>query len=268
MIKSCLERDSYILVIDSGNGGKYTLSKLKKIMPNEKYIYLEDDKNCPYGTKTKFILQKILVNLINFGLSNYPIKLIVIACNTLSSCLTNKMRNEFSLPIITITPKILNSQKNMLVLCTSATKKYNRQLKTLSKNNNIYVKGFRNLAKKIDDNIENLNTLQSFLDKNLKKYAKLNIRRVILGCTHYNLIRKQISNALLSNGLIMHENKYRRLNGRYNSNLPIVLTKQKKDLIFYENSENVALFAYKTLKALSLLNKNGNAQTLFLHTKQ
>ena len=71
-----------ILVIDSGNGGKYTLNILIKFLPHENFIFFEDDTNVPYGKKSKKKLQKITQKNLNYLLKNYQIKLVIFACNT------------------------------------------------------------------------------------------------------------------------------------------------------------------------------------------
>lgn len=262
MVNNMKERDKYILVIDSGNGGKFTLKQLRLVLPNEKFIYLEDDKNCPYGKKSKQKLNKISQNLVKNMLKAYPIKMIILACNTLSSCCYKNIKSKYNLPILAVTPFVKDFKKPTLILCTYSTKKYNKTLKSYAENNNVNILAFKDLAKKIDENIENLSVLQPYLDKNLKKYAKMHIRRVVLGCTHYNLIKNQIENALIENSLINNANKYRKLKTK--APIPIVLTNKSQKVIFYENSKIVAFKALKTLKALSILSKKSNSEVIYL----
>lgn len=253
------KKDSYILVIDSGNGGKFTLKKLKKLLPNENFLFLQDDKNAPYGAKTKHRLQKIFINLVEYATQKFDIKMIVVACNTLSSCITNDILEKFLLPILLVTPCVKNFTTNTLILCTSATKKYNQDLKKLRNNKNINIKSFKFLAKKIDKNIQNLSTLQSYFNKSLKKYANMNISAVVLGCTHYNLVKTQIERALTNNPLVKtNSNSYvGKNNGLKTSKIQ-----------FLENSEFCALKAKNALKALSLQNGHKNGKTIVIKTSQ
>ena len=70
-------------IIDSGIGGLTVLEELVKILPNEKYLYVADQKYCPYSNlTTKFIKQRLLI--ICKYLVKRNVKLIVIACNTAS----------------------------------------------------------------------------------------------------------------------------------------------------------------------------------------
>lgn len=239
------KNNASILVLDSGNGGKYTLKKIKKVLPNENFIFVEDDKNCPYGEKNKQKLKKIAKKLIKNLNFIYNIKLIVLACNTLSSTCLESLTKQFpSIKIIPTLPVIKNFKKPTLIICTKATQKYNLQVKKCKKNKNVFVEGFTDLAKKIDENIKNLDILQPFLDKSLKKYANMNISNVVLGCTHFNLIKKQITKSLIKSS----EQSYVKLSGQKvnkifnnNPNINVKVFMQKcKTLNFYDASGIVA----------------------------
>ena len=75
--------NQYIAVIDSGIGGISVLRELIKSFPCEKFLYFGDNKNTPYGNKSKRDLLNLAIHNINI-LKSYPIKAIVLACNTLS----------------------------------------------------------------------------------------------------------------------------------------------------------------------------------------
>lgn len=249
-----LKKDDYILVIDSGNGGKHTLKQLKKYMPHENFIFLEDDCNAPYGNKTTGKLKRICKKMLLFMTKNYPIKMIVFACNTLSTVCLNFAKNLIDyMPIIPTLPVIKKFRTNTLILCTSVTKKYNANVKNVQKLDNVQIKGFSNLAKKIDENMQNLSILQPFLDKKLKKYAKMNICQVVLGCTHFNFIKKQITNALTNNPFVKTKREYELLPQKNNSQTRVFRLK-KSNIKFLEASNFVAKKTLETLRALSLAN--------------
>lgn len=267
-----INRDGNILVLDSGNGGKYTLNIIKKVLPNENYIFIEDDLNCPYGQKNKRKLTKISKKIIKKALNLYKIKIIVLACNTLSSACLSSLKKEFShLPIIPTLPVLKKFKKNTLILCTTATKKYNKQFKTIKGSKKIQVVGFGNLAKKIDDNIDNLDILQPFLNKKLKKYANMDISNVVLGCTHYNLAKKQICNALLQNSeksyVKLSSNRVKKIFNTKTETKTQVFTKKHRNINFYEASPYVAKQVKQTLKAISLLsNSIAQGKTIYIKT--
>lgn len=186
----------WILVVDSGNGGAWTLSKIRNLLPNENYLFFMDTLHSPYGNKTKRKLKSITENNLKKLFRIFDIKMMVLACNTLSSvCFDDLKQKFFDTPIIKINP-ITNieylQKKSTLVLATKCTVKHNKEVKKYKNQKNIYVKGFGTLAKKIDKNINNLNLLQGYLLRKLKKYKNKNIKNIVLGCTHFNYIKNQI----------------------------------------------------------------------------
>lgn len=262
-----LKKDDYILVVDSGNGGKYTLKQLRKHMPHENFLFLEDDYNAPYGNKTTGKLKRICKKMLLFMVKNYPIKMIIFACNTLSTVCLAFARNLIDyMPIIPTLPIIKTFKTNTLVLCTSVTKKYNEDVKYAQTLDNVKVEDFSDLAKKIDENMQNLSVLQPFLDKKLKKYADMDIHQVVLGCTHYNLIKKQITSAITNNPYVKPKREYELLNSNSDSQTRVFRLK-KKNIKFLEASNFVAKNSMQTLSALSLTsNNNAQGEVRFLKT--
>ena len=92
-------------IFDSGMGGISILNELFKELKNEQFIYLADNKNCPYGNKSK----KIITELSNKKwkeLIKLDWKIIVIACNTSTTNSIESIRKIFNCPIIGIEPGI------------------------------------------------------------------------------------------------------------------------------------------------------------------
>ena len=97
--------DRPIGIFDSGIGGISILNNLKDILPNENFIYLADNKNCPYGSKIK--KEILLLSYKNCKkLIEFKCKIIVVACNTATTNSIQKLREIISIPIIGIEPGI------------------------------------------------------------------------------------------------------------------------------------------------------------------
>ena len=140
-------------IFDSGLGGTTVLKEMMKALPNEDYIYYGDNGNFPYGSgKTKNEIQKLTERILDFFVKN-NCKLVIVACNTASTAAIDYLREKFPLPILGIVEAgIKIARKN-------------------TKTKNIAV-------------ISTKFTAESHGYKNKAK--------MILGCTHYPLIRKDI----------------------------------------------------------------------------
>lgn len=198
-------------VLDSGIGGASVLKAIVELMPKEKYIFLIDNKNMPYGNKLKFKLKAIVKKNITFLIKKYNIKMLVLACNTATSICADFLRDNFKIPIICVEPPIKpaieTQDKKILVLGTKNTLKNNKTIKNAiskvkKKNKNLFSKNkikikkliIKDLARKIDENFKNLDNIQDLLNKKLNNYK--NYDSLVIGCTHYNFIKNQIQKCL------------------------------------------------------------------------
>ncbi|MEI7668205.1 MAG: glutamate racemase, partial [Erysipelotrichaceae bacterium] len=81
-------------ILDSGLGGYSIYQALHNAYPKASFVFLADQKNAPFGTKTKEALLEITIININWFIQQ-DIKMIVIACNTISSTIMPKLRLHF-----------------------------------------------------------------------------------------------------------------------------------------------------------------------------
>ena len=90
-------------IFDSGIGGVSILNELFKELKNEKFIYLADNKNCPYGNKSKKIINELSIKNCK-ELIKQDCKIIIVACNTATTNSIESLRKIFNCPIIGIEP--------------------------------------------------------------------------------------------------------------------------------------------------------------------
>lgn len=191
-------KNNKIGILDSGIGGTTTLNEIKKLLPNEDFIYYADSKNNPYGSKSTEELYSIVKNIVDY-LIKKEVKLIVIACNTATTKCIEKLRENYkNILFVGTEPAIKvacdNNYKNTLVLATPGTIKSERTGELVNKNKkinqNIYLLPCDYLANAIErnDNKE----IDSLLNKYLTPYQNKNIDSIVLGCTHYPLIKDKI----------------------------------------------------------------------------
>lgn len=187
-------------VFDSGIGGITVLNEIIKILPEEEYLYYSDSKNNPYGNKSDSEIIEICDNIVNY-LVNQHCNVIVIACNTASAKAAKYLREKYkNIPIIAIEPayKMVYdySYKNpTLVMATEGTiksEKFNLLYKKYN-NNNTYLVPCAGLADIIEAG--EIDKVKIYLKENLKKFEG-KIKNVVLGCTHYPLIKKEIEDVL------------------------------------------------------------------------
>lgn len=182
-------------IFDSGIGGLTVLNKLSSKYKNNDYIFFGDRINIPYGEKSKKELFDLSSKIIDFLISN-EVDMIVIACGTVSSnCykeLLDKYKNINIVDIISPTINYINNKKidNILVIATSKTVD-SHIFKNLLKDKNVYEKACPFLV----DMIENNKDIKLEECINDKKYDY-----VLLGCTHYPLIKDMIKNKTIDLG--------------------------------------------------------------------
>ena len=184
-------------IFDSGIGGVTVLKEIIKLLPNYHYFYYSDSFNNPYGDKSKDELLLITRNIVQL-LIDKGCKIIVIACNTASAICKDYLRETFDVPIIAIEPAIKqvfdNSPKGKtLVMATKGTIESEKFLKLYNSfsNDEMIIEAFPGLADLIEQNKKE--DLKIYLQKKLHYN---NIKSVVLGCTHYPLIKNEIKEIL------------------------------------------------------------------------
>lgn len=181
-------------VFDSGIGGVTVMKELIKILPNEDYIYYSDTINNPYGDKTNEEIVNISDKIVNY-LINQGCKLIVIACNTASAISKDYLRNKYSIPIIAIEPAYKSvDNESTLVMATNATinsDKFHTLFNTYDNHNTILL-SCSGLADLIEEG--NKEKIINYLNNKIGEYR--GVKNVVLGCTHYPLIKEEISKVL------------------------------------------------------------------------
>lgn len=182
-------------VFDSGIGGVTVLKELLKLLPNEKYIYYSDSINNPYGDKTSEEIINIADKIVEF-LIDKGCTIIVIACNTASAIAKDFLRNKYSIPIIAIEPayKSVPDSDKTLVMATKATINSDKFKILFNRfdNHNTVLLSCSGLADLIEEG--NKEKIINYLKDKIGEYK--GVKNVVLGCTHYPLIKEEITEVL------------------------------------------------------------------------
>lgn len=185
-------------VFDSGIGGLSVLEELEKVLPNEDFYYYGDSINNPYGEKSDQELLEITSHIVD-ALKEKGAKLIVIACNTATTRVMKKLREIYPEMIFVGTVPAIkvacdHDSKNTLVMATEATTHSLRTAELIRdnkrKDQNIYLVSCQGLANAIET--KNEEKIKSILQETFLPYKDKNIDTIVLGCTHYPFIKKEI----------------------------------------------------------------------------
>lgn len=186
-----------ICFFDSGIGGATILREVYKRFPNEGYIYYADSINNPYGMKNKEELFDIVDSVVT-KLLKYNPKIIVCACNTATAMVLNNIRKKYpNITFIGTEPAVKvvfdkYNDKKAIVLTTKGTGESERFKDLLDKYGTINCKLV--IAPELANLIESGKDTFPYLNDLLKDYVGTEI--VVLGCTHFPLVEKEISKIL------------------------------------------------------------------------
>ena len=190
-------RNFPIMVFDSGIGGLGVLREIEKVLPNQNFVYIADFLHSPYGNKTKAEIKEIVLDVLKKYVKKFKPKCLVIACNTATAVCINDVRKMFQgifvvgcEPAIKLAKK--EGKKRILILCTMATKKYCSYLKSFD---DIKIFSPKKLATLVDQNYLKKEKITRYLNRSLKKFCG-EFDAVVLGCTHYSLLKNEIENIL------------------------------------------------------------------------
>ena len=187
-------------IVDSGIGGISILNKVRDTLPHEDYIYYADTIHNPYGNKTLEELKEIM-NGVMEKLLRKNVKLVIVACNTASTQVISYLREKYhNILFVAVEPAIKVAydyypERNVLVMATPGTIHSERLLELDQK----YVQKSRillpceGLAALIEN--QELEKVPSYLNKLFQNIPKEKIEVVVLGCTHYPFIQKELLDA-------------------------------------------------------------------------
>lgn len=197
-------RDKAIGVFDSGIGGLTVAAELFKALPNEDIIYFGDTGRTPYGPRSPEIVKRFSRQDVNF-LIEKGVKFIVVACNTVSAMALEYINGIYNIPMIgVISPGVAAAVRKTKsgrigvigTLGTISSMSYQKALEATNNGYKIYAKAcplFVALAEEgyIDKPATKLIAVDYLRELILRK-----IDALILGCTHYPLLKKTIAEVM------------------------------------------------------------------------
>ena len=196
-------KQDYIGLFDSGVGGISVLRHMLRLMPNERYLYIGDSANAPYGTKTREQVKELSFAMAE-KLMKRGIKALVVACNTATSAAINDLRSAYpDLIVVGIEPALKLAadrfpKGNLGVMATPMTlreEKFDLLLHRFDSQCRVSKIPAPGLVELIEQGRGNSAEAEILLRSLLKDYIG-NIDALVLGCTHYPFAAEAISRVL------------------------------------------------------------------------
>lgn len=191
-------------VFDSGVGGLTVTREIMRQIPNERIIYFGDTARVPYGSKSKETVTRYSRQIVRF-LKSHQIKTIVVACNTASAYALDEIEKEEDIPMIGVvkpgakTAAEVTVNGRIGVIATEATiesRLYNHYIQNLNKNVTIYGKACPLFVPLVEEGLLKDPVTDEIAGRYLAELKDIGIDTLILGCTHYPLIRSTIKDVM------------------------------------------------------------------------
>jgi glutamate racemase len=199
-----LNRDLPIGIFDSGVGGLTVYRALHARLPEERFVYLGDTARVPYGTKSLSTVERYAIENARF-LESRGVKLLVVACNTASALALPAIRESVGLPVVgMIEPgasrAVRESQSGRVgVIATESTVKsgaYRRAIEGLAPGSEVTERACPLFVSLAEEGWAETDVARSVAEEYLKGLRELGIDALVLGCTHYPILRRVIQEAV------------------------------------------------------------------------
>ena len=196
--------DGPIGVFDSGLGGLTVVKALRQQLPDEPVVYFGDTARVPYGTKSR-------ESIIRFSEENvaillkYKVQMVVVACNSSTSHALSVLQRTFDLPIIgVISPGVrkalqVTKNKRIGIIATPATinsQAYARQILDADPSVKVIGQPCPLFVPLVEEGWFNRPVTRTVAQEYLSKVKKFNVDTLILGCTHYPLLKSVIAKVM------------------------------------------------------------------------
>jgi len=187
-------------IFDSGVGGLTVVKEVFRLLPNESLIYLGDTARVPYGSKSRRTVMKYAGSNANF-LMTKGIKTLIIACNTASAYSLDSLKSSLPIPIIgviepgAIKAAQVTSNGKIGVIGTHSTIKseaYTRALHEQNSNLKVFQKPCPLFVPLAEEGWHNNDISLKIARKYLDEIVKVGVDVLVLGCTHYPLLKETI----------------------------------------------------------------------------
>ena len=191
-------------IFDSGVGGLTVYRALHERLPNERFVYLGDTARVPYGTKSLATVERYAVENSRF-LQSHGIKLLVVACNTASALALPAIRNAVEVPVVGVIEPgaraaVLAANGGQIgVIATEATVQshaYAKAIASIDPSLSVIEKACPLFVSLAEEGWAESDVARIVASDYLTALKDKSVDAVVLGCTHYPILRKVIADAV------------------------------------------------------------------------
>ena len=191
-------------IFDSGVGGLTVYRALHERLTNERFVYLGDTARVPYGTKSLATVERYAVENSRF-LESHGIKLLVVACNTASALALPAIRNAVEVPVVGVIEPgaraaVLAANGGQIgVIATEATVQshaYAKAIASLDPSLSVIEKACPLFVSLAEEGWAESDVARIVASDYLSELKLKSVEAVVLGCTHYPILRKVIADAV------------------------------------------------------------------------
>ncbi|MGT2906771.1 glutamate racemase [Streptococcus dentiloxodontae] len=189
--------------LDSGVGGLTVVRELMRQLPHEEIIYIGDSARAPYGPRPAKQIREYTWQLVNFLLTK-DVKMIVIACNTATAVVWEEIKRTLSIPVLGVilpgsSAAIKSTQSKKIGVIgtpmTIASNIYEQKIKSLAPDMQVKSLACPKFVPIVESNETRSSLAKKVVYESLAPFAG-KIDTLVLGCTHYPLLRPIIQNVM------------------------------------------------------------------------
>ncbi|MBI3601448.1 MAG: glutamate racemase [Candidatus Omnitrophica bacterium] len=199
-----LNPNSPIGVFDSGLGGLTVVKELLAVLPDENIVYFGDTARVPYGTKSRETIIRYSREIVGV-LLKYKVKMVVVACNTASSLALDVLKKECPVPVVGVIDPgakkaaLSTKSKKVGIIATSSTIKsgqYARRLKVFEPRVRVMSQPCPLFVPLVEEGWLANDITRRVAHEYLDELKKAGVDTLILGCTHYPLLKRTIASVM------------------------------------------------------------------------
>lgn len=203
-MQTTVDRNAPIGVFDSGIGGLTVAREIMRQMPDENIVYFGDTARVPYGNKSKATIIRFSRQIVNF-LRTKQVKAIVVACNTASAHALDVLEAEQDIPVIGVigagarTAAAATKNKRIGVIATRGTIDsgvYGETLRKFNPDFRIFGKACPLFVPLVEEGLTHDSITEEIARRYVKDLQYKDIDTLILGCTHYPLLRSLLKKVM------------------------------------------------------------------------